>query len=154
MELLTNIDLTFLCKKYKVNLIQCDSKNKINIKPIYNKPCCYIINLDNTDGSHWTCMICYMNSCYYFDSYGVIMPHEIIKFCNKYKLKLTYNQSQIQSFESILCGYFCFYFLYYMTKHSKRDNMRSLLNKFIEPFDTINQDLNDSKIQYFIKQII
>ena len=40
-----------------------------------------------------------------------------------------------------------------MTKHAKRDNMRKLLNLFIEPFDSINQEKNDSKIQYFIKQI-
>lgn len=153
MELLTNFDLENLCKRYKLNLIQCDSKNKINKKPDRNKVCCYIINLDNEDGTHWTCMICYYNECYYFDSYGIIMPHEIIKFCKKNKLKLTYNQTQIQSFESVLCGYFCFYFLYYMTKHAKRDNMRKLLNLFIEPFDSINQEKNDSKIQYFIKQI-
>ena len=104
MELLTNHDLIFLCKRFNINLVQCDSKNKIKLKPDFNNPCCYIINLDNDTGSHWTGMFIYMGQCVYFDSYGKIMSNEIINFCQKYKLKLTYNKTQIQSYDSVLCG--------------------------------------------------
>lgn len=152
-ELLTNYDLIYLCKKFKINLIQCESKNKINIKPIKYRPCCYIINLDNFDGSHWTALFCYMNQAVYFDSYGAIMPNEIIKFCNKYSLRLTYNQTQIQHLKSVLCGYFCLYFLYFMSSNVKQHNMNKILNYCIEPFDTIEQENNDKILKQLIKNI-
>jgi hypothetical protein len=81
------------------------------------------------------------------------MPNEIIKFCNKYSLRLTYNQTQIQHLKSVLCGYFCIYFLYFMSSNVKQHNMNKILNYCIEPFDTIEQENNDKILKQLIKNI-
>ena len=71
---------------------------------------CGIVNLVDSlsDGTHW---VCYFNH-YYFDSYGLPPPLEIVEYLGE---NLEYNIYQIQKSGQI-CGHLCLYFLNRITK--------------------------------------
>ena len=71
---------------------------------------CGIVNLADSlsDGTHW---VCYFNH-YYFDSYGLPPPLEIVEYLGE---NLEYNIYQIQKSGQI-CGHLCLYFLNRITK--------------------------------------
>ena len=81
---------------------------------------CGIVNLADSlsDGTHW---VCYFNNLpsavdpgqnYYFDSYGLPPPLEIVEYLGD---NLEYNIYQIQKSDQI-CGHLCLYFLNRITK--------------------------------------
>ena len=81
---------------------------------------CGIVNLADSlsDGTHW---VCYFNNLpsavdpgqnYYFDSYGLPPPLEIVEYLGD---NLEYNIYQIQKSGQI-CGHLCLYFLNRITK--------------------------------------
>ena len=82
---------------------------------------CGIVNLADSlsDGTHW---VCYFNH-YYFDSYGLPPPLEIVEYLGENsalseqlpKVDLEYNIYQIQKSGQI-CGHLCLYFLNRITK--------------------------------------
>ena len=71
---------------------------------------CGIVNLADSlsDGTHW---VCYFNH-YYFDSYGLPPPLEIVEYLED---NLEYNIYQTQKSGQI-CGHLCLYFLNRITK--------------------------------------
>ena len=76
---------------------------------------CGIVNLADSlsDGTHW---VCYSTvdpgKSYYFDSYGLPPPLEIVEYLGD---SLEYNIYQIQKSDQI-CGHLCLYFLNRITK--------------------------------------
>ena len=61
-------------------------------------------------GTHW---VCYINK-FYFDSYGIIPPENILLYIkSKYK-SCIYSEYQIQKYDS-LCASYCLYIIYYTT---------------------------------------
>ena len=79
-----------------------------------NEPEVGIINLDTHigPGTHW---VCYRNVdkqiCEYFDSFGLIMPTEILRYLQTSGEKIIYSTDEIQERDSVLCGYWCLYYL-------------------------------------------
>ena len=75
----------------------------------------YVINLDEYSdiGTHWVALYAYYDNVTYFDSFEVEhIPKEIKKFiCNK---NIKTNIFRIQSYDSIMCGYFCIGFINFM----------------------------------------
>ena len=71
---------------------------------------CGIVNLADSlsDGTHW---VCYFNH-YYFDSYGLPPPLEIVEYLGD---NLEYNIYRILKSGQI-CGHLCLYFLNRITK--------------------------------------
>lgn len=72
---------------------------------------CGIINMDLStgSGSHY---VCFFNSpqhdhVYYYDSYGVIPPTEIVQFLQQGGKGICYNSTQHQPIKSVLCGWYC-----------------------------------------------
>ena len=64
-------------------------------------------------GTHWVALYVYNKTVTYFDSFGVEnIPKEIIKFiaCKK----VIANIYGIQTYDSIMCGYFCIGFINFM----------------------------------------
>ena len=57
-------------------------------------------------GTHWTAFIKDKNNLY-FDSFGEVPPNQIHNLLKKY----TYNNKDVQSFDSDACGYYCIAFL-------------------------------------------
>ena len=76
---------------------------------------CGIVNLADSlsDGTHWVCYSAVdPGQNYYFDSYGLPPPLEIVQYLGD---NLEYNIYQIQKSGQI-CGHLCLYFLNRITK--------------------------------------
>ena len=76
----------------------------------------YVINLDEYEnpGTHWVSLFVKPTYTVYFDSFGVEhIPKEINKFIRN---DIKSNIFRIQSYDSIMCGYFCIEFINYMLK--------------------------------------
>lgn len=80
---------------------------------------CGVLNLDvgTGKGTHWTCWYKIKNTCYYFDSYGLIFPKE---FENYIKCTIFYNTYKIQKENDIICGQLCLLVLYKLLIVKKR----------------------------------
>ena len=75
--MLSNYDITDICKKLKINLNGIYSNDLFNDVVLENG--FYVINLDNSanSGTHWTCVAVNNNNHLYFDSYGFISPQSV-----------------------------------------------------------------------------
>lgn len=101
-----------------------------------------IINLDrdNQGGTHWTC---YANTpkldfTLYFDSYGVAPSDIIGKFLKTSGKPVKYNDSEMQMFDSIMCGYYC---LYLLDKVNKKVPIYDILYSFKQDPEAFNEKL-------------
>jgi len=125
----TNLDLTNLAHKMKINLIGIYSKNKLPQKCYVGG---YIINLEDSDdgsGTHWVSLyITQKKEILYFDSFGMPPPREIKVFVN-YK-PIAINTRTIQNINSTLCGYYCLYFLKYI-----ETNLNNKIKSIFEIYD-------------------
>ena len=150
-ELLSNIDIEELCKMFKINLVFCGFKAKLNNLRVI--PGSYVINLDeiNSQGSHWVCFYINNKFCVYFDSFGEEPPLEVINFCRKSNIKLMSNYFKIQDINGTECGWYCIAFLYWMNKYKNVNQY--ILNMFNKQFDTENTKNNKSILQKYIKSI-
>jgi len=73
---------------------------------------CLILNMDdsNGNGTHWTCLFVNKNRSYYFDSFGLPPPLEIVNYCsNGDRL---YSTFKIQKPHEVICGHYSIYVLY------------------------------------------
>ena len=79
-----------------------------NMVPDYQE--CGILNLNTSKqpGSHWVCWFKNGDKKYYFDSYGVVPPLEIVDYL---KQPIIRNTTQVQSFNQTICGQLCLYVL-------------------------------------------
>lgn len=122
---MTNFDIIELCKILKIkNFKGVYMRNELNGKgaegaspvgPAWS----LILNLDdsNGNGTHWTCLFVKGKSSYYFDSFGLPPPKEVINYCpnnNRY-----YNTFKIQKPEEVICGHYCIYVLYRLDRGCK-----------------------------------
>jgi len=143
MEELTNLDIEEISPLFHIKLIAIiDYKD---LKYYQLKDGSYMLNLGN---KHWTALYVKDKIGLYFDSYGQIYPSEVKRFC----ANVMYSDDQIQSLNSILCGYFCLYFLYWMSNKFKR-NMEYTFNLFRSNF-VDNEKQNNKILQKLIKKIL
>lgn len=79
-----------------------------------------IVNLDlnKNNGTHWVCYSINSEKCYYFDSFGVDPPIELIKYLNK---DIEISTFQIQKFNTHHCGYYCLLVLTLLEKYDYKD---------------------------------
>ena len=128
MSILSNVDLKNMLNKFNINNVKIMSKDEDYDNP-YNK---YIINLDNSNnpGTHWVGLI----DNYYFDSYGLPAPINIIKHLNN---KYYMNDIQYQHITSSNCGWYILYFFIYFK--NKKINKNSY-NTFLEQFNILNNN--------------
>ena len=64
---------------------------------------------NNGNGSHWFCIFNSQDK-YYFDSYGLPPPVEVMKFLQNG----VYHTFQVQDLNSNYCGQLCLYVLFYL----------------------------------------
>ena len=76
---------------------------------------CGIINLDDSSGtgSHWCCYWIDGDKKYYFDSYGLPPPLELIEYL---KPGILYNTLQVQPAGSVVCAHLSLYILNELNK--------------------------------------
>ena len=100
----------------------------------------YVINLDGYShiGTHWIALYLKNNDVTYFDSLGVEhLPKEIKAFINNKNIKT--NIFKIQTYDSIMWGYFCIGFINFMFKGNSLTEYTNLFspNDFKKNDDTI-----------------
>lgn len=148
--LLSNTDIINLCKILKLNLIDCDYKDRLPNKCLDGS---YIINLesssDGSGGSHWVALYCKNHYAVYFDSFGASYPLEIQKFTDN--RIVFFNSIPIQMLDDSHCGWYCIAFLFYMVNNSGQPEIIS--KNFIEKFNMKNAKLNEKKLKLYIKSI-
>ena len=86
---------------------------------------CGILNLDDTGGggTHWVAWFKVGSDKFYFDSYGVQPPLELIKYL---KSTVGYNTEEVQPRGSVICGHLCLYVLKRLTVDL--DSFQDILN--------------------------
>ena len=136
MKPLTNLDIIEICKVLKINnfkgvYMRDELKGKANPNESL------ILNMDESsgNGTHWTCLFVTKNCSYYFDSFGLPPPKEVISYCPNtelYKYRADalcseakpntryYNTFKIQKPEEVICGHYCIYVLYKLSNSNKR----------------------------------
>ena len=75
---------------------------------------CGILNLDGVSGrgTHWVCWYT-NNDNFYFDSFGVQPPNDLIKY---FSSPIFYNTEKIQPDGVVICGHLCLYVLYRLSR--------------------------------------
>ena len=138
---LTNYDIDDITKELNIKNFK-GSYMRQEIPKLKNNGS-IIINLDDNDGpgTHWTACINKNNKLYYYDSYGLSYPDELLKITNK---PIIYNPHQNQHMDTVLCGWYCIYFINEMSKGTSYDN---ILNHF-----DIGKQGNRNKIFSYFNQ--
>ena len=150
---LTNYDLLEASKKYNIPLRAVFSKDQI-ANPLPDGG--YIINLQNrtndegslNPGTHWTCFYKVKNKAVYFDSFGAPPPLEVQKALVR-QMPIKYNDSQIQSINSGVCGYYCLYMIWAL-KHTKPSNLERTFNATLRKFSK-NPEKNREILQHLLR---
>jgi hypothetical protein len=85
---------------------------------------CGIINLDDSRGigTHWCCWFKSGREKYYFDSYGLQPPNEIVQYL---KTGILYSTDRIQPDGTLICGHLC---VYVLNRLSRGDDMNIIIN--------------------------
>ena len=113
----------------------------------------YVVNLDEYSdiGTHWIALYVKSNDITNFDIFGVEhIPKEIIKFIGRpsssasLRINAITNIFRIQSYDSIMCGYFCFGFIDFMFEGKTLTEYTNLFS----PNDLKKN--NDTVLNYFM----
>ena len=107
-----------------------------------------IINLDSQigPGTHWVAYRNNKNGSEYFDSFGLIMPNEVMKYLMISGKQIFYSGDEIQERDSVLCGYWC---LYYLLERQKGVPILNVIHN--TKFDIYNQTVNHHFIIDYFK---
>ena len=110
---LTNFQLIDTMKELKIPHFRgVFMRNDLPRKPFKRE--CGILNLDGVSGrgTHWVCWYT-NNDNFYFDSFGVQPPNELIEYLSS---PIFYNTEKIQPDGEVVCGHLCLYVLYRLSR--------------------------------------
>lgn len=119
-------------------------------------PSCYIFNegkFETGKGTHWVAVyIDEDGSLDYYDSYGKkpLIP-EIKSFVKGYKMR--FNDVQVQSYDSSVCGQHCIFFL---VKRSKGHSIDSIVKTYfidgnpLKHLSIISRSYNDNYVKRWV----
>ena len=105
------------CSKYcPSNFRGVFLRNTLPKRPKKNE--CGILNLDDTsgNGTHWVAWYKNGKNKYYFDSFGVQPPTELITYLSS---PIHYNTEEIQPRDQVFCGHLCLYVLKHLSDGEK-----------------------------------
>jgi hypothetical protein len=85
---------------------------------------CGIINLDDSRGmgTHWCCWFKRGRCKYYFNSYGLQPPNEIVQYL---QTGILYSTDRIQPDGTAICGHLC---IYVLNRLSHGEDMKLIIN--------------------------
>jgi hypothetical protein len=106
---LSNFDLQDAAKKIKIPRFRGVFVRDILPRKA-RKQECGILNLDGSsgNGTHWVAWEKRDDAKYYFDSYGIQPPLELIRYL---KSPILYNSERIQPDGEVFCGHLCLHVL-------------------------------------------
>ena len=123
---LTNFELLDAVKKLKIkNLRGIFMRNELPRRPLNRES--GILNLDGVSGrgTHWVCW--YKNKSegenFYFDSFGVQPPNELIEY---FSSPILYNTEKIQPDGEVVCGHLC---LFVLCRLSRGERFQKIINE-------------------------
>ena len=85
---------------------------------------CGILNLDSPsgDGTHWVIWFTKEKDKFYFDSYGVQSPSELMAYLRS---SIFYNSERVQQNGEVFCGHLCLFALRWL---SLGNNLQAVIN--------------------------
>ena len=96
-------------KQLKLVNFKCVMRDELKGKIPKNKECGIInSNTSKENGSHWSCWYKNGTKKYYFDSFGLLPPKEIIRYLGR---PIMYSTYQVQQIDDSNCGQWCLYVL-------------------------------------------
>ena|SRR5271155_1233969 len=103
---LSNVEIEKYAKLLKINNFRgCYMRNELAILKYNNVECGVLnLNLSNEPGSHWTCWFKVNNKKYYFNSFGLPPPKELVDYLGSHIL---YSTFQLQGLNDQNCGKWC-----------------------------------------------
>lgn len=122
-ESLSNFQLLEAVEKLKIPHFRgVFMRNELPMKS--RKQECGILNLDSAPGrgTHWVAWYKNSTNKFYFDSFGVQPPAEIIEYLSS---PLYYNTEQIQASDQVVCGHLC---LFVLSRLSRGEKMQDVIN--------------------------
>lgn len=120
-------------------------RNTDNFSIIFNE------SKHNENGSHFVAIYANKNIIYYFDSLGLKCENEyILKFIQSFRKTLLQNNLQIQSYNSIFCGYFCLAFIIFISSQKSINELK----KFYDIFNVKNLKLNDKIVSELLIELL
>jgi hypothetical protein len=130
IEPLSNIQITDICKKLKIKNFkgvfmrdELKGSRQARIRQPRNRQArtaseneCFILNHDLScnNGTHWTCLFVKNGVAFYFDSFGLDPPLEILDYCKG--LERYCSTSKIQKYDEVICGHYSIFVLYSLSK--------------------------------------
>ena len=108
----------------------------------------YVINLDEYSdiGTHWIALYVNNKTAIYFDSFGIEhISKEVKKFVNN--KNIIANIFRIQTYDSVMCGYFCIGFIDYMFMGKSLTDYTNLFSP-----DNFKRN-NDIILNYFLNKL-
>ena len=122
---LTNFELLDAVKKLKIKKLRgIFMRNELPRRPLDRES--GILNLDGVSGrgTHWVCW--YKNKSegenFYFDSFGVQPPNELIEY---FSSPILYNTEKIQPDGEVVCGHLC---LFVLCRLSRGERFQKIIN--------------------------
>lgn len=111
---MTNFEVIDEAKRLKLPNFKYFMRDELLGKKPLNKEC-GVVNLDSSknDGSHNCCYWIDGDKKYYFDSFGINPPKEMIKYL---KSPILYSTYQIQQFNDSNCSEWCLHVLHRLKK--------------------------------------
>ena len=103
---LSNIDILKYVKLLKIkNFRGCYMRNELSKLHAKNVECGVLnLNLSSEPGSHWTCWFKSNENKYYFNSFGLHPPNELVEYL---KSPILYSTFQLQRITDKNCGKWC-----------------------------------------------
>ena len=158
MSVLSNVDIEIICKKLKLPLITCCSKDQLP-KQKQKQKGFYIVNMQNDKdeygnqlaGSHWVAFGITKNGAFYCDSMGVIPPTLVSSYLKEFK-PVPYNIQEIQDIHSTDCGWFSVAVCAYI--HKSKKNTADSLTDFINMFSKTDLIKNNIILQEYFSSLI
>ena len=103
---LSNIDIEKYAKILKIKKFRgCYMRNEFSNLKCNNMECGVLnLNLSNEPGSHWTCWFKMNEKQYYFNSFGLPPPKELVDYLRP---AILYSTFQLQGINDENCGKWC-----------------------------------------------
>lgn len=142
----SNLDLEDACRQLHIPLKAIRYKDQLHQLPTtWRDKSAFLVNMQSSGmgpGTHWIALFFPGSSlthpnCFYFDSFGIEPPMEVIDFAKRCGYKHMINSTkEIQSLDEGYCGQFCILFLQAMSSY-KRPDLAHRYQRFLNSFKTI-----------------
>lgn len=131
-------------------VFSCDDFNNLELKN-HQK---FICNMSSSKkiGTHWISIYIKDSCAYYFDSYGknTFKDKNIINNLKRSKKKIRFLKQQIQSHDSLFCGYYAIAFLILSQQH--QDPLRQIEQCFSKTNLLLNEEISRKMIKKALKE--